>query len=140
MKIQAELLHELQEKVIVQPYGNEYMLCIDFTYDRSRATYWPKKIQIKAWFVFDWASIPRLARWYSCPMSTDTLIAALVHDYLYKNNIWTREEADEIFNEIMFLHLVRTDKRLVFFLGVRIGGWKAWNEHLKSNKKLWKQQ
>jgi (p)ppGpp synthase/HD superfamily hydrolase len=49
-------------------------------------------------------------------MATDTLIAALIHDYVYKTQSMTRQEADELFNEVMIVTEVNTFKRINYYL------------------------
>lgn len=68
-------------------------------------------------------------------MATDTLLAALVHDYIYKVQTMTRQEADELFNEIMIICEVFWIKRTLYYLWVRLGGWVAWKKHKKSLQK-----
>lgn len=85
-------------------------------------------IVIPAWFEFDWASVPRAFWCFGHPMEIDTLIWACVHDRLYhlirlNQKNYTREQADNKFNEVMLVCEVRTVKRVVFFLAVRAFGW-----------------
>lgn len=89
-------------------------------------------IIIPAWFEFDWASIPRLFWVIWHPMWIDTLIAALIHDYIYSNHSMTRKEADELFNEVMIICEVKTIKRILYYIGVRVWWWLAWNNNKKA--------
>ena len=117
------------------PETGKWVLLEPFTFYR-----WNKNsgkwITIPAWFEFDWASIPRPFWFLWHPMWIDTLIAALVHDYLYSIQTLTREEADDLFNEIMLICEVETLKRMLFYLWVRVGGWFAWNNHKKHLQNL----
>lgn len=88
-------------------------------------------------FIFDWASVPRLLWFFWSPMWTDTLPGALFHDYLYRKQYCTREQADQCFNELMIYCKVWFIKRNMFYLWVRIFWWIAWrkNKTLQNNKK-----
>lgn len=93
-------------------------------------------------FVFDGASIPRIA-WSVTgvtPFSNEIICAAVVHDYLYTNFKFlavdgevekvTRKEADQVFLRIMKYqgHLGMV-KRNVFYRSVRMcGGFHKGNE------------
>jgi hypothetical protein len=47
----------------------------------------------------------------------------------------TRQEADELFNEVMIVTEVNTFKRINYYLWVRIWGFIAWNNHKKALQK-----
>jgi hypothetical protein len=49
-------------------------------------------------------------------MATDTLIAAVIHDYLYKTQIKTRQESDDLFYNVMKLCKVFILKRVIYYL------------------------
>lgn len=82
---------------------------------------------VPKWFIFDWASTPRIFWILGTPMWIDTLVWALIHDFLYKTHKYTRQESDEKFNQIMLHFKVRFLKRIMFYLWVRIWGWIAWS-------------
>lgn len=86
----------------------------------------PFNIKIHKWFIFDGASIPRIFWAFGTPMDPVTLLAALVHDYLYRYHEVTRQQADEIFNEILMECWVWFIKRNAYYLWVRAWGWITW--------------
>lgn len=59
------------------------------------------EIWIHEGFTFDGASIPR-ALWRVCgaPMEIPRIVAALIHDWLYRAQVCERDLADEIFNYV----------------------------------------
>lgn len=80
-------------------------------------------------FVCDGASIPRVL-WDWKPPDGTHRAAALAHDWLYVNKgispVVTRRECDEVFLEL--LRKASVDQAWLLWLGVRIGGWKVWNQ------------
>ena len=128
-------LESIQERLVLSPFGvNTWILKESFIYYK-----WIKWsddfIEIPKWFIFDWASIPRIFYVIGTPMSTDTLVAALVHDYIYKELMFTREQCDNLFNEIMEIMDVNDIKKALYYLWVRIWWWVAYNNYKKSCKK-----
>lgn len=93
-------------------------------------------IEIPAWFEFDGASLPRVFWFIWHPMWIDTLIAALVHDWLYKQQKLPRERCDELFNEVMLITEVKNTKRIIYYTWVRLWGWIAYNNHTKALQNL----
>lgn len=83
-------------------------------------------------FVSDGASVPRIF-WNVLSPFGNYFKAALVHDYLYShhNLIYTREEADDIFMEGMYLLGVPLYQRFPIYCAVKLfGGW-----HYKGKRK-----
>lgn len=79
-------------------------------------------------FITDFASVPRV------PFIFDVLgdiahRSAVIHDYLYSTGQVNRYVADKVLLEAMKLDGIPLWKRYQIFIGVRIGGWKAWREH-----------
>lgn len=79
-------------------------------------------IYVPAGFITDFASVPRIPLAFMLFGGIGDY-AAVVHDWLYRNGLYTREECDAIFWEL----LVYVDKTSVFRanlmrVGVRIGG------------------
>lgn len=61
---------------------------------------------------------------------------AAVHDWLYYSQIVSRAMADEVFFEACGISVGGKPatplwKRRLLWAGLRIGGWRAWNEHTK---------
>jgi hypothetical protein len=58
-------------------------------------------IVIPAGFIFNGMSIPRVFWGFVHPMSADTIIASLVHDYLFYTKMYSLDKSDYIFYEIL---------------------------------------
>ena len=98
-------------------------------------------------FVFDGASIPKFLHTWLSPTGV-LLMGGLVHDYAYKYatllksgkkktmGTITQKKADEIFRDINIeqngFHLLN---KLAYW-ALRIGGFVAWNKHIKGNAKI----
>jgi len=101
----------------------------------------------------DYASIPRFLWPIMSPWGRYRE-AAVVHDYLYQNLghcmiflgtrgqekpkwkiVYRRLNCDKIFYKAMKWCGVPDWKRLVMYKGVRLGGWKAWNNYKKRKEK-----
>lgn len=97
-------------------------------------------VTIPRGFVTDFASMPLGIVFKSPGGKWDK--PAIVHDVLYKRG-WidyekarkrlTRKECDQIFLEAMEVAGVNWLARRIIYAGVRVGGWKAWNEHRKAD-------
>lgn len=83
-----------------------------------------KTITVPAGFVTDLASVPRRLRGI---VSLDRGVeAAVIHDYLYANQIGTRKEADLIFKKL--LELTESPATVwTMYWAVRACGRWAWN-------------
>lgn len=87
------------------------------------------RVDVPADFITDFNSVPRvLWGWFppwECPE------AALVHDFGYRFNPGQRTRAawDATHRRIMEIKGERQSKRTLAYLGIRAGGWKAWNEY-----------
>ena len=78
-------------------------------------------IYVPKWFETDWASIPSIFRYLLWnPFDTKFIARAIVHDYLYETCRRTREEADNIFYEILRNAWVNKLKAKLMFLRVRL--------------------
>lgn len=79
-------------------------------------------------FVTDFASVPRIPLAFL--LTGDSAHeAAVVHDWLYRENTVTRELADKIFQEAAHVSGEPGWKAWLMWVGVRVGGWVAWNDH-----------
>lgn len=78
----------------------------------------------------DFASVPKLARWFAS-VAGDYLPAAIIHDWLYLEASKaeypdiTRKQADDMFLDNMKYLGVAWYKRNAMWLAVRAGGWAA---------------
>jgi hypothetical protein len=82
-------------------------------------------------FYTDFASVPRLGIVYAL-LGDRAHEPAVIHDWLYYCAITTRKMADDILMEAMEVINLPWYQRYPILLGVRIGGWAAWNEHRKA--------
>ena len=89
---------------------------------------------VLAGFVTDGASIPKILwSFIGSPFTGLYKKPSLIHDKLYETQKVTRSYADKVFLEGRKDEGVAFWKRRSMYLGVRIGGWKPWND---SKKKL----
>lgn len=110
------------------PNGRSGIMLEDYTiWDKDLGV-----IIVPKGFETDFASVPRLF-WNILPPWGEYAPAAIVHDYLYVMQPFTRYEIDYLFLRIMEQLEVGWFKRHIMYRGVRIGGWNAWNRH---NEKL----
>lgn len=84
-----------------------------------------KGVDVPAGFRFDLASIPRLFRWFCEPYEL-SILAPLVHDFLYRNHATTRAEADRLLRLIANEQGVGWWRRNLAYWAVRLFGWLAW--------------
>jgi len=102
-----------------------------------------EKIAVKAGFVTDLASLP----WFASIMFKKpgkTQRAAVLHDWLYRNNINStnpphhyrnfnnKKWSDAQFNKAMKQDGVRRWRRYLIIAGLTVGGHKAWNYPAKA--------
>jgi len=90
-----------------------------------------KIIDVPVGFITDGASVPRVF-WSLFSPTGSYLKAAVIHDYLYVNQLFSRKTTDAIFLEAMkevgegvFGFLARQ----TVYRAVRLGGWIAWNKN-----------
>jgi len=69
------------------------------------------------------------------PKDGEAMFAYILHDYLYQVGIFEKLESDEILEEAMASLGVAWWRRKAVKLGLRVGGWVAWNEHRAKDKK-----
>lgn len=79
-------------------------------------------------FVTDFASVPRLPLAFL--LTGDSAhAAATLHDFLYSRGVVDRQTADAVFKEAAIASGESGWKATLMHLGVRMGGWIAWNNH-----------
>jgi len=91
------------------------------------------KIDVPVNFITDLASIPRIF-WSIMPPFGKYSRAAVLHDWIYHTQQFTRKMSDDILMEAMQVLSVNWLTRWTIYLGVRIGGWVPWNQHAKELK------
>ncbi len=79
-------------------------------------------------FHTDFASVPRLGIVYAM-LGDRAHEPAVVHDWLYYAGLTTREKADNVLMEAMIVLGLSFWQRYPIYWGVRMGGWKSWNDH-----------
>jgi hypothetical protein len=83
---------------------------------------------VPAGFVTDLASVPRLPLAFL--LTGDTAHeAAVVHDFIYSRAPVPRDMADKVFKEAALVSGVPAWCANLMYLGIRLGGWAAWNDH-----------
>lgn len=97
-------------------------------------------IHIPKGFIWDLSSVPRFL-WGILPPDGDFELATIIHDYLYKNLLYTRKFADQ---EMLKWSIVvsgtktkisaRNIDNYTRYYGVRIGGWYKWNKNKKQQR------
>ena len=93
-------------------------------------------ITVPVGFVYDKASVPRIAWWWLPRDDRYVIDAALFHDYLYVTQKiegeWIqRIEADQIFYGLMRQAGMRWTKAQLAYRAVRFGGWTFFNSRAK---------
>lgn len=90
------------------------------------------KIFIPVGFVWDLSSVPRFL-WGILPPDGDFELAALIHDFLYKNKITTRSFADKemlIWSKVISgtnnKISIRNLDNWIRYIGVKLFGWWVW--------------
>ena len=76
-------------------------------------------------FMTDFASVPRLPFVFMLTGNTAHQ-AALVHDYLYTSNEFSRKLSDEIFKEAIEASGEPSWRASIMYAGVRLGGQSSW--------------
>ena len=96
------------------------------------------RIVVPKGFRTDLDSVPRLPLAYWLTKNA-SVTGAVVHDYLYASGRIgdfriTREQADEVFLEIMDEEGVSWWRRRLIWLGVRAGGWRPWGDYREDDE------
>jgi len=91
-------------------------------------------IDVPIGFMTDFASVPRLL-WVFIPRWGKYGNAAVIHDYCYWFQMFSRKESDRIFCEAMEVLKVPKYKIFLMYYAVRLGGWSAWSGNKRLKKK-----
>lgn len=88
-------------------------------------------------FAFDGASIPSIA-WHGIgtPFEPQFMLPSMVHDWIYIVHTYSREEADDLFYELLKENGVKEAKAFVMWMAVRAGGWYGWVHNEDKLKEL----
>lgn len=85
-------------------------------------------IEIPKGFICDGASIPKIFWSVVGNPLGKYAPAAVIHDFLYRYQIRSRKESDEIFYEAMQVLKVPFWKRWIMYHAVRTCAWRVWNK------------
>ena len=115
--------------LVVSSYPDDktWYLQSDFGYDVG-AEDSGETINVPVGFTTDFASIPRLF-WTILPKWGRYGNAAVIHDYLYYSQMYSRKRSDAIFLEAMGVLTVPGWKKLPIFWAVRFFGFTAWSSN-----------
>ena len=92
-------------------------------------------INIPKGFVTDLASIPRpFWSFIGPPAGGRYAQSAVVHDFLYTTQEFTRLKTDRLFYEGMEVLGTPRWRRTLMFAAVRLGGWAPWENYQKKKK------
>jgi len=78
-------------------------------------------IDVPKGFITDFYSVPQIFQ-FLIPKAGTGNQAAVLHDYLYTNHLYTRKRSDDIFLEAMSVLRVAKIKRFIIYSAVRIFG------------------
>jgi hypothetical protein len=92
------------------------------------------QVTVPVGFVTDFASIPR-PFWSMLRPDGDYAYAAVIHDYLYWTQSFSREKSDMIFKLAMEDFKIGSAEVGAIYAGVRAGGQIPWNENAKLKKR-----
>lgn len=88
-------------------------------------------------FETDFSSYP----WYSrVIVRFDRVdVAGVIHDWLYYNGDISRQESDDIWRKVAVAghHGANPMQAWLSWVGLRLFGWYAWNQHRKREKKIY---
>lgn len=112
--------------------GKRWIIRSDFGYDVSEEGS-GETINIPVGFMTDFASVPRLL-WGMIPRWGKYGNAAVVHDYCYWEQYYTRKRSDEIFLEGMIILDVGPILRRLIFYSVRWFGFLAWRKNKRQKE------
>lgn len=100
----------------------QWKLLYPFAYDCDLLR---EVIVVPAGFITDFASVPRLPLVYWL-MNDVGQEAAVVHDYLYRNGLYTRGICDQVFKEALEVCGVSWWRKGLMYAAVRAGGWTGY--------------
>ena len=93
-----------------------------------------KPVTVPSGFVHDFASVPDVVT-IGVPKHGPYNRAAIIHDFLYWTQPCSRLQADNILLISMVEAGVHPARRLAIYVGVRGGGWVAWDDNIEERTK-----
>jgi hypothetical protein len=115
----------LVEKIKVRP-KSLWMLHRDLVF-HSDILGCPVRVPTK--FVTDFASVPRWLILGYALLGGKGDEAAVIHDWLYSTQKYTRDIADKVFEEALVALGYSAATATLMYTGVSAGGWVAWRRH-----------
>lgn len=112
--------------------GKTFTLLKEFDYEIGKLGS-GRIIRVDVGFITDFASVPQIF-WNIFPPWGRYGKAAVLHDWNYTKQEFTRSFCDDILDESMEALQVNWITRHLIWSGVRLGGWVAWNQHKKENQ------
>lgn len=103
---------------------------VEFSYERGRLGS-GNILTVPKGFITDGASIPQIFWNLGLSPWGDYAKAAVLHDWLYAKQEFTRLETDNVFLEAMLALKVNGFKANLMYKMVRWFAWSAWNQHQK---------
>lgn len=124
-------MSEFTKLLIVSPLpdGKKWVLRDEFSYDIGYKGS-GNTITVPKGFVTDFASVPRVF-WNIYPRWGKYGNAAVIHDYLYWEQIFSRKKSDDIFLEGMEVLGVSYFDRKIIYNIVRLFSWISWKNNRK---------
>lgn len=91
----------------------------------------PDLLTIPKGFVTDFGSVPAwIPNWIANPQGKAKR-SYVMHDYLYRNQLFTQLVCDALLNEGMIVDGVNWFQRFTVYRGLRLGGWVTYNHYAK---------
>jgi hypothetical protein len=111
--------------LVAEKSGEFWIIRQPFVYQSDVAQ---RVFSVPEGFLTDLASVPRvpIAYWLAGGECDE---AAVIHDYAYAKGMVPRAMADAVFKEAALVSGQSAWRVQLMFLGIRLGGWKAWNDH-----------
>jgi len=110
----------------------------DIRTTKTELTYFSDKkkcvIVVPKNFKTDLGSIPLVLQ-NIFPKDGKATFGYILHDYLYQTGIYNRTDSDDILKEAMESLDVAKWRQNSVRIGLRLGGWVAWNKHRKGKMK-----
>ncbi|MFQ5874706.1 MAG: DUF1353 domain-containing protein [Dehalococcoidia bacterium] len=124
-------MSEFTDILLVSPLadGKTWVIQKEFTY-YVRELGSDEKIKVPCGFQTDFASVPRIF-WWLVPKWGKYGKAAIIYDYCYWDQDYSRKRSDEIFREAMGVLGVALWRKFMIFWAVRLFGQGAWRGNRK---------
>lgn len=128
-------MSKFTELLVVTPLpdGRKWVIMKDFSYAVGNEDS-EEVIYVPIGFVTDFASVPR-PLWWLYPKWGKYGNAAVIHDYLYWSQKYTKKKADLIFLEAMKVLGVNKITSFIMYKAVSWGGYFAWASNKKQRLK-----